>query len=82
MKKAKIFTINNCPHCTRAKHILERANIEYDEVFVPSVESNEYQNMISEVGKPVRTFPQIFVGSTYVGGCDNLTKMYKEKKLG
>ncbi len=70
MQAVKMFTTAVCPYCIQAKRILQSkgvANIE--EIRVDS-QPQERVRMMEITGR--RTVPQIFIGDTHVGGCDDL----------
>lgn len=70
MQHVKIYTTGTCPYCIRAKALLaERGVVQLDEVRV-DLKPGEREEMMSLSGR--RTVPQIFIGSTHVGGCDDL----------
>ncbi|MBC7470523.1 MAG: glutaredoxin 3 [Ramlibacter sp.] len=73
MKPVKIYTTAVCPFCIRAKQILKAKGVEeIDEVRV-DVLPDERIKMMEITGR--RTVPQIFIGDTYVGGCDDLVAL-------
>lgn len=70
MQPVKIYTTGTCPYCIHAKRLLQaRGVVELDEVRVDML-SGERQKMMEVTGR--RTVPQIFIGQTHVGGCDDL----------
>lgn len=70
MQTVKIYTTGSCPYCIQAKQLLkERGVTELDEIRVDQI-SNGRQKMTEITGR--RTVPQIFIGKTHVGGCDDL----------
>jgi glutaredoxin 3 len=70
MQTVKIYTTGSCPYCIQAKQLLkERGVAVLDEIRVDLV-PGERQQMMQITGR--RTVPQIFIGSTHVGGCDDL----------
>ena len=71
MKKlVRMFTTQTCPYCVRAKALLQRRGVtEIDEVRV-DLQPAEREKMVALTGR--RTVPQIFIGETHVGGCDDL----------
>lgn len=70
MQPVKMYSTPWCPYCNRAKRLLqERGVTEIDDVNVDEV-PGERARMMELTGR--RTVPQIFIGSTYVGGCDDL----------
>ena len=70
MQNVKMYTTAVCPYCTRAKQILQSRGVaEIDEVRV-DLDMEERMRMMDMTGR--RTVPQIFIGQTHVGGCDDL----------
>ena len=70
MKSVKMYTTAVCPYCIRAKQILKSKGVEtIDEVRV-DMQPQERMRMVEITGR--RTVPQIFIGETHVGGCDDL----------
>ncbi|MGV8803543.1 MAG: glutaredoxin 3 [Polaromonas sp.] len=70
MQTVKIYTTGTCPYCIHAKQLLiERGVTELNEIRVDLLPA-ERQTMMSLTGR--RTVPQIFIGQTHVGGCDDL----------
>ena len=59
-----------CPYCVRAKALLDRKGVDYEEVDV-MMDLDARRDMQSRSGG-ARTVPQIFIGQTHVGGCDEL----------
>lgn len=68
MRPVTVYTRAYCPYCTRALALLERKGVEVTEVDAGCPEKR--QEMIQRSGR--WTFPQIFIGETHVGGCDDL----------
>jgi glutaredoxin 3 len=70
MQSVKMYTTAFCPYCIRAKQILKSRGVqEIDEIRVDTL-PQERMKMMEITGR--RTVPQIFVGDTHVGGCDDL----------
>ena len=70
MQAVKMYTTAFCPYCTRAKQILKAKGVQaIDEVRV-DMQPQERMKMMEITGR--RTVPQIFIGDTHVGGCDEL----------
>ena len=70
MQTVKIYTTASCPYCIHAKQLLkERGVTELNEIRVDLLPA-ERQTMMTLTGR--RTVPQIFIGDTHVGGCDDL----------
>jgi glutaredoxin 3 len=70
MIPVKMYTTQVCPFCQRAKALLKQRGVQaIDEVRV-DLDAAERDRMIEITGR--RTVPQIFIGDTHVGGCDDL----------
>ena len=70
MQSVKMYTTAVCPYCIRAKQILKAKGVDViDEVRI-DMEPQERIKMMEITGR--RTVPQIFIGATHVGGCDDL----------
>lgn len=70
MPKVILYTTPICPYCVQAKRLLDRKGVSYEEVDV-SRDDDLRQDMTKRAGGRY-TVPQIFVGETHVGGCDDL----------
>ena len=70
MQAVKMYTTAVCPYCTRAKQILKSKGVEQIEEVRIDVDPAARDHMMQITGR--RTVPQIFVGETHVGGCDDL----------
>ena len=70
MQIVKMYTTAVCPYCIRAKQILHARGVaKIDEVRV-DLDTAARLKMLEITGR--RTVPQIFIGQTHVGGCDDL----------
>jgi glutaredoxin 3 len=70
MQAVKMYTTAVCPYCVQAKRILKAKGVtQIDEIRVDT-DPQERIRMMEITGQ--RTVPQIFIGATYVGGCDDL----------
>ncbi|RWI11983.1 MAG: glutaredoxin 3 [Mesorhizobium sp.] len=79
MVDVTIYTRMMCGYCTAAKRLLERKGVaytEHDASFSPELR----REMISRANGR-STFPQIFIGDTHVGGCDDLDELEAEGRL-
>jgi glutaredoxin 3 len=70
MQAVKMYTTAVCPYCTRAKQILKAKGVEQIEEIRIDTDPVQRDHMMQTTGR--RTVPQIFIGSTHVGGCDDL----------
>ena len=70
MNAVRMYTTQVCPYCIRAKSLLKQRGVsQIDEVRI-DLDPQQRDQMIELTGR--RTVPQIFIGSTHVGGCDEL----------
>lgn len=78
MAIATIYTTSICPYCIRAKYLLDTKKVEYTEV---SVDGNAglRREMMIKSGR--QTVPQIWIGDTHVGGCDELMMLERSGEL-
>jgi glutaredoxin 3 len=70
MAHVKMYTTQVCPYCIRAKMLLKQRGVDQIEEIRVDLNPAERQTMMQVTGR--RTVPQIFIGSTHVGGCDDL----------
>ena len=73
MQPVKMYTTAVCPFCIRAKQILKSKGVDsIDEIRV-DLHPAQRLHMMEITGR--RTVPQIFIGETHVGGCDDLVAL-------
>ena len=70
MQTVKIYTTGTCPYCIQAKQLLKARGVTALEEIRVDMLAGERQKMTEITGR--RTVPQIFIGQTHVGGCDDL----------
>ena len=79
MQKVTIYTTAYCPYCIRAKQLLkERGVADYQEIKVDQ-DPAQRQVMMERSGR--RTVPQIWIGETHVGGCDDMLALDQKSGL-
>ncbi|MEL6361536.1 MAG: glutaredoxin 3 [Pseudomonadota bacterium] len=79
MAKVTIYTKPLCPYCVRAMMLLKSKGAEIEEKSA-AYDANLKAEMIQRSGG-ARTYPQIFVGETHVGGSDDLMALERAGKL-
>ena len=79
MKPVRIYTTPICPYCVRAKTLLKKKGAEIEEVDVLMDEAARRE--MEDKSGGARSVPQIFIGDTHVGGCDELYALEKDGKL-
>ena len=70
MQPVKMYTTAVCPYCIRAKQILKAKGVDVIEEIRVDLQPEARMKMMEVTGR--RTVPQIFIGDTHVGGCDDL----------
>ena len=73
MANVEIYTADYCPYCHRAKALLSQKNVEFTEYDVTV--DREGRAAMTQRANGRTTVPQIFIGSTHVGGCDDLYEL-------
>ena len=70
MPAVKMYTTQVCPYCQRAKALLKQRGVAAIEEVRIDLDPAQRDHMMNVTGR--RTVPQIFIGDTHVGGCDDL----------
>ena len=80
MQPVKMFSTQSCPFCIRAKALLRERGVQaIDDVRV-DLQPELRRSMVELTGR--YTVPQIFIGATHVGGCDELMALDRRGELG
>jgi glutaredoxin 3 len=79
MPAVKMYTTLVCPFCVRAKMLLKQRGVEQIEEVRVDLDPGARETMMNTTGR--RTVPQIFIGDTHVGGCDDLIALDQQGKL-
>lgn len=79
MSKVRMYTTQVCPYCIRAKALLKQRGVEQIDEIRVDLDPAQRDAMIALTGR--RTVPQIFIGDTHVGGCDDLIALDRAGKL-
>lgn len=79
MRPVEIYTAPYCGYCHAAKRLLDQKGVRYSEIDVGAQPALRQQMMARAHGR--HTVPQIFVGETHVGGCDELYALERAGKL-
>ena len=77
--KIRMYATAVCPYCVRAEQLLRRKGVQDIEKIRVDQDPARRDEMISLTGR--RTVPQIFIGDTHVGGCDDLYELEHQGKL-
>jgi glutaredoxin 3 len=68
-----MYTTQVCPYCVRAKQLLKARGVETIEEIRIDLDPVQREAMMARTGR--RTVPQIYIGDTHVGGCDDLVAL-------
>ncbi|GAB5438644.1 MULTISPECIES: glutaredoxin 3 [Roseobacteraceae] len=79
MKAVEIYTSPLCGFCHAAKRLLNQKGVEFTEIDV--MRNPDRKPEMIQRANGGRTVPQIFVGETHVGGCDDLYDLERSGKL-
>ncbi|GAA6191343.1 glutaredoxin 3 [Phaeobacter gallaeciensis] len=79
MKPVEIYTSPLCGFCHAAKRLLNQKGVEFTEIDV--LRNPKRKPEMIQRANGGRTVPQIFVGETHVGGCDDLYELEQDGKL-
>ena len=79
MPTIEIFTQPFCPYCTRAMALLTQKGVAFEKIDAPQGTKARAEAMTRSGGRS--TVPQIFIGGTHVGGCDDLLALDRAGRL-
>ncbi len=80
MPSVVIYTKPYCPYCSRALGLLQTKGVAFDEIGEAASDPNKKREMMQKAGGR-STFPQIFIGPTHIGGCDDLIALDRSGQL-
>jgi glutaredoxin 3 len=78
MKKVTIYTSDYCPYCTRVKAFFDGKGVAYEEIDL-SKDPERRTALVAQT--KMRTVPQVFIGDTFIGGCDDTLAMESRGEL-
>jgi glutaredoxin 3 len=76
--KVVVYTKSNCPYCIRAKDMLKRKGVNFEEIYLDD-RPEEYAVLKQKTG--MMTVPQIFINDELIGGYTDMAELDREKKL-
>jgi glutaredoxin 3 len=79
MANITIYTTRTCGFCYAAKSLLAKKGARFDEIDVSADPAERQRMMLRTNGR--RSVPQIFIGETHVGGCDDLHELERRGGL-
>ena len=78
MTRVVIYSSDYCPYCSRAKSLLQNKGVAFEEIKVDGKPQLRAE-MTQKAGRT--SVPQIWIGNTHVGGCDDLYALERAGKL-
>ena len=75
-----VYSKNNCTFCTKEKALLKGLGLEYEEKSLEKDFDSDPVKMIEDIGKQVRTMPQIKIDGKLIGGYNQLVEHFEDKK--
>ena len=79
MQPVRMYSTQFCPYCVQAKALLKRRGVDRIEDIRVDLDPAQRAHMMELTGR--RTVPQIFIGDTHVGGCDDLVTLDQRGQL-
>jgi glutaredoxin 3 len=80
MAKVVMYATAVCPYCVRAEQLLKRKGVADVEKIRDDLDPSRREEMLAR-SNGQRTVPQIFIGETHVGGCDDLHELERRGEL-
>ncbi|MCL2933029.1 MAG: glutaredoxin 3 [Trichodesmium sp. MAG_R03] len=75
----EIYTWSSCPFCIRAKALLDKKQVNYQEY---TIDGNDIEReKMANRANGRRSLPQIFINNQHIGGCDDLYQLETKEKL-
>lgn len=79
MAEVEVYSGPNCPYCTKAKALLHKKDVEFEEFNVKEDAAKLLEMLMRTNGR--RSIPQIFINGIHIGGCDDLYALNDAGKL-
>ena len=74
-----VYSKNNCVFCSKAKALLKNLGLEYEEKTLEKDFGSDPSKLIEDIGKNVRTMPQIKIDGEMIGGYNQLVEHFADK---
>ena len=79
MPEIDVYTQDWCPYCARAMNLLQGKGVAFREINAPQGSQERAESVRRSGGRT--SVPQIFIGGTHIGGCDDLMALDRAGKL-
>ena len=80
MMTITVYSKNNCGYCVKAKALLKGLGLEFEEKSLEKDFNSDPSKLIEDIGKNVRTMPQIKVDGELIGGYNQLVEHFADQK--
>ena len=77
--KIVVYSKNNCQFCNKAKHMISSLGLEYEEKSLEKDFDSDPTKLMEDIGKPVRTMPQIKIDGELIGGYNQLIDHFADQ---
>ena len=74
-----VYSKSNCIYCTKAKALLKGLGLEYEEKTLEGDFGSDVTKLVEDIGKQVRTMPQIKINGELIGGFNQLVEYFADK---
>ena len=74
-----VYSKNNCIFCNKAKSLLKNLGLEYEEKSLEKDFGSDPSKLIEDIGKNVRTMPQIKIDGELIGGYNQLVEYFEKQ---
>lgn len=78
MVKIEIYSTATCPYCVRARRLLRKKGVEFEEI---RIDQNRSQEAVMIQRSERFTVPQIFINGRHIGGYDDIAKLDLDERL-
>lgn len=79
MSRVTVYSTESCPICVRAKTMLDKWQIDFDEIRIDN--NPAAMKQFAEVTRGARTVPQIIIDGKVIGGFSDLTELHMDGDL-
>ena len=79
MMTITVYSKNNCGYCVKAKALLKGLGLEFEEKSLEKDFNSDPSKLIEDIGKNVRTMPQIKIDGELIGGYNQLIEYFADK---
>ena len=82
--KCFIFSVTYCPYCVKAKNLLDKLKVQYEKIEVDSIpklwNDSNFESVLNQYSG-INTYPKVYIGTTCIGGCNDMHELHNQNKL-